>query len=283
VSDTTDFIIEEIVDEIEIFERQTARPLPQRNLKQAVAEALDYYEAIRSGAKTGVYTGLRALDELTGGLKAGNFCVIAGPTGSHKTSLALNIARHVAMTELVLFYSLEMSRQELINLLVAMVLNVDRNHFNDGAFTTEEMDKIAFRREEVERLKLSIFRGASVEDIRTDCVSLSCEEPVGLIIVDYLQLMSIKNWKGNREQEISTISHALKAVAMEHECPLIVLSQLNEEGYLRESRAIAHDADLILLIKEGLDTLEIRIDKSRTTRRGSFTLNLIDEYCRIEN
>src|SRR4029077_5070784 len=185
-------------------------------------------------------------------------------------------------TEQVAFFSLEMSRQEIMDLLFAMVLQVDRNHFNTGQFTQGEMDRIAFRRTEVERLKLSISRGDNAENMRTDCISLSCDEPIGLIVVDYLQLMTVNGWKGTREGEVAKISHGLKALAMEHECPLIALSQLNEEGMLRESRAIAHDADIILLLEESLSTLEVKIDKGRTIRRGTFTLNLVDEFCRIE-
>ena len=289
MNDTTaDFVVEEI-DEIEIFERQTTRPLPQRNLKRAVVESIDRYEEICNGGRTGLYTGIKALDALSGGLKPGNLVVVAGKTGGYKTTLALNIARHVAFTEQVALFSLEMSRQEIIDLLFSMTLQVNRNHFNTGTFTPEEMDRIASRHEEVERLKIAIFRGTltGIEDIRSDCMSLACDnpdDPIGLIIVDYLQLMSIKGWRGTREGEVAMISHGLKALAMEHDCPVIALSQLNEDGLVRESRAIAHDADIVLLLEAAPDgNLEVTIDKGRTIRRGVFTLSLIDGFCRIEN
>ena len=236
MNDTTaDYVVEEI-DEIEVFERQTTRPLPQRNLRRAVAESIDRYEEILSGGRTGLYTGIKALDTLSGGLKPGNLVVVAGRTGGYKTTFALNIARHVAMTQQVALFSLEMSRQEIIDLLFSMTLQVNRNHFNTGTFTPEEMDKIASRHEEVERLKIAVFRGTltGIEDIRSDCMSLSCDDPddpIGLVIVDYLQLMSIKGWKGNREGEVATISHGLKALAMEHNCPVIALSPAQRGGH----------------------------------------------------
>jgi replicative DNA helicase len=274
------------IDEIEIFERQALRPLPQKNLKRSVMESIDRYEAILSGACTGLYTGIKAFDTLTGGLKPGNLVVVAGKTGGYKTTLALNIVRHVAMTEQVALFSLEMSKQEILDLLFSMTLQVNRNHFNTGTFTPEEMDRISCRRGEVERLKISIFRErlTGVEDMRTDCMSLSLDESIGLIVVDYLQLMSIKGWRGTREGEVATISHGLKALAMEYNCPLIALSQLNEEGLVRESRAIAHDADIVLLLEGAPDgNLEVTIDKGRTIRRGSFMLSLIDVFARLEN
>jgi replicative DNA helicase len=281
---TDDFITDEI-DEVEVFEQQTTRPLPQKDLKLAVAESIDHYEDMLNGGRTGLYTGIKSLDALSGGLKPGNLVVVAARTGGYKTTFALNIARHVAHTEQVALFSLEMSKQEILNLLFSMVLQIDRNHFNTGSFTPEEMDRMSSRRDEIERLKLSIFRDVlpSADGIRGDCVSLSCDEPIGLIVVDYLQLMIVKGWKGNREGEVAMISHGLKRLAMEMQCPVIALSQLNEEGLVRDSRAIAHDADIVLLLEEGVDVLEVKIDKGRTVRRGKFTLNLIDEFCRIEN
>jgi replicative DNA helicase len=102
-------------------------------------------------------------------------------------------------------------------------------------------------------------------------------------VIDYLQLMSIHGFRGNREQEIAQISHGLKAIAGESKCPLIALSQLNEEGYLRESRAIGHDASVVLVLSEGSYGLSVKIDKGRTIPKGSFDLSIIEQFCRIEN
>jgi replicative DNA helicase len=273
------------LDDLEIFERLTSRPLARATLSGDVADSITRYESLMEGKRTGMMTPFTRLNELSGGLKPGNFVVVAAPSGGFKTSFALNIARHVAMTEQVAFFSLEMSRQEVLDLLFSMTLSIDRNHFNTGKFTPGEMDKLSFKRGEVGRLKMSIFDDAfvGVDEVRADCLSLSCDEPLGLIVVDYLQLMSIHGFKSNREQEIAQISHGLKAIASENKCPVIALSQLNEEGYLRESRAIGHDANVILLLASGPYGITVKIDKGRMIPRGAFELSVIEEFCRIEN
>lgn len=272
------------LDDLEIFERQLSRKRPRTTLTRDVTDAIDRYEELLTGGRTGVMTPFKYFNELTGGLKPGNMVVVGAPSGGYKTSFALNIARHVAMTEQVAFFSLEMSRQEIMDLLFSMTLEIDRNHFNTGRFTKEEMDTIALRRDEVERLKLAIFDDAfvGVDEIRADCLSLSCDEPLGLIVVDYLQLMSIHGSRESREHEVAMISHGIKAIAGENKCPAIALSQLNEEGYLRESRAIGHDASLVLILEETeADVLTVKIDKGRTIPKTSFELSVVDNFCRI--
>ena len=234
------------LDDLDIFERQTARKLIPATLATDVSDSISSYEEMLQGKRTGVMTPFTRLNEITGGLKPGNLIVVGAPSGGYKTTFALNIARHVAMTEQVALFSLEMSRAEVMDIMFSQTLQIDRNHFNTGRFTKEEMDAISFRRAEVERLKMGIFDEAfmGVDEVRADCLSLSCDAPLGLIVVDYIQLMSIHGFRGNREQEIAQISHGLKAIANESKCPLIALSQLNEDGFLRESRAIGHDANI---------------------------------------
>ena len=270
-------------DDLDIFERQISRKLIPATLATDVSDSIGRYEEMLAGGRTGVMTPFTRLNEITGGLKPGNLIVVGAPSGGYKTTFALNIARHVAMTEQVALFSLEMSRAELMDIMFSMTLEIDRNHFNTGKFSKEEMDAISFRRAEVGRLKLAIFDEAfmGVDEVRADCLSLSCDEPLGLIVVDYIQLMSIHGYKQNREQEIAQISHGLKAIANENKCPLIALSQLNEEGYLRESRAIGHDANLVLLLEEGIDTITVKIDKGRTIIKTSFDLQVDDLHCRI--
>lgn len=271
------------LDDLDIFERQTARKLSRATLATDVSDSLARYEEIKNGGRTGVMTPFKYFNELTGGLKPGNMIVIGAPSGGYKTTFALNIARHVAMTEQVALFSLEMSRQEVMDIMFSMTLGIDRNHFNTGRFTSEEMDAICFRKAEIERLKMSIFDDAfvGIDEVRADCLSLSCDEPLGLIVIDYLQLMNIHGFKSNREQEIAAISHGLKAVANENKCPLIALSQLNEEGFLRESRAIGHDANIVLLLDHEDDEITVKIDKGRTIPKTSFPLSVIDNFCRI--
>jgi len=274
------------LDDLDIFERQTSRPLARATLATDVSDSVNRYEEIVQGKRpTGVMTPFRRFNEVSGGMKPGNLIVVGAPSGGYKTTFALNVARHVAMTMPVALFSLEMSREEIMDIMFSMTLGVDRNHFNTGRFTKEELDAICFRRAEVARLKLTIFDEAfvGVDEIRADCLGLSCDEPIGLIIVDYLQLMNIHGFRGNREQEIAQISHGIKAIAKENKCPLIALSQLNEEGYLRESRAIGHDANVILLLEENVDTIEVKIDKGRCIPKIKFELSVIDNLCRIHD
>lgn len=275
------------LDDLDIFERQTTRPLARATLATDVSESVNRYEEIVRGERpTGVMTPFRRFNELSGGMKPGNMIVIGAPSGGYKTTFALNIARHVAMTEPVALFSLEMSREEIMDIMFSMTLGIDRNHFNTGKFTKEEMDAICFRKDEVGRLKLTIFDEpfVGVDEIRADCLGISCDEPLGLIVVDYLQLMSIHGFRGSREQEIAQISHGIKAVAKENKCPLLALSQLNEEGYLRESRAIGHDANVVMLLEDNLDTITVKIDKGRNIGCGwKFELSVIDNLCRIHD
>ena len=274
------------LDDLDIFERQLSHPLTRTTLADDVNDAINRYEEIKNGGRTGVMTPFKYFNELTGGLKPGNMIVVGAPSGGYKTTFVLNIARHVAMTEQVALFSLEMTRQEILDIMFSMTLEIDRNHFNTGKFSPDEMNRICFRKAEVERLKLAIFDEAFVgtDEIRADCLSLSCDGPLGLIVVDYLQLMNIHGFKANREQEIAQISHGLKAIANENKCPLIALSQLNEDGYLRESRAIGHDASVVLLLEENpASGLTVKIDKGRCIARGQFELSVIDNFCRIHD
>ena len=278
------------LDDLDIFERQISRPLCRTTMSADATDSVNRYEEMLAGGRTGVMTPFAALNAVTGGLKPGNLIVVGAPSGGFKTTFALNIARHVSMTEQIAFFSLEMSRAEVSDCLFSMTLGIDRNHFNTGKFSKEEMDAISFRRGEIDRLKLAIFDEAfvGVDEVRADCLSLGCDEPLGLIVVDYLQLMSIHGFKQNREQEIAQISRGLKAVANESKCPLIALSQLNEDGYLRESRAIGHDANIVLLLEE-LDrsptsdyrSLNVKIDKGRSVGHGAFNLRIDELHCRI--
>ena len=272
------------LDDLDIFERQTARKLSRATLATDVSDSISRYEEMLRGGRTGVMTPFNRFNELTGGLKPGNMVVVGAPSGGYKTTFAFNVARHVAMTEQVALFSLEMSRQEVMDIMFSMTLEIDRNHFNTGRFTSAEMDAICFRRSEVERLKLAIFDDAfvGIDEVRADCLSLSCDGPLGLIVVDYLQLMSIHGSRETREHEVAMISHGLKAIASENKCPLIALSQLNADGYLRESRAIGHDANLVLLLDEAPDGgLAVKIDKGRCIPKTSFNLQIDELHCRI--
>ena len=256
------------LDDLDIFERQTSRKLTRTTLAGDVTDSISRYEDMLAGGRTGVMTPFTRLNEITGGLEARQ--PDRGGSSLRRIQDDLRPQHCEARGDDRTGGSL-LSRNDPgggDGHHVLDDLGIDRNHFNTGKFSKEEMDGISFRRGEVERIKLAIFDDAfvGVDEVRADCLSLSCDEPLGLIVVDYIQLMAIHGFRGNREQEIAQISHGLKAIANESKCPLIALSQLNEDGYLRESRAIGHDANIVLLLEEGIDSITVKIDKGRTMK-----------------
>ena len=276
-------------ERLAFFERQVSRPL-QPSIGFAVSEAVERYEGLATGRiPTGLKTGFTYLDNATGGLKAGNYVAIGAASGVGKSTVALNIANHVATQQRlpVAFFTLEMSKAEVVDFLFALNLRVDRNHFNSGKFTSEELDAISAGQHKIRNSALRIFDdgNATLSDMRLDCEIMAADCQLALIVVDYVQLMD-GGGRGdfNREQEVAKISRGLKGIARDHGCPVIVLSQLNEQGKFRESRSIFNDANLVLILDEtpGGD-LKAEITKGRNCPRGAFELSFEAEYCQLNN
>jgi replicative DNA helicase len=264
------------------------RPLICRTLRFDVRKAIKRYDALLTGGESGLFTGINYLDNVSGGLKPGNYVLIGAPTGTGKTTFALNIVNHVALVNMktVAFFSFEMSRQQIIDMLFSLNFGVDRNHFNTGKFTKEEMDLIAFRYQEIARCPLRILDDslAGVDDITKDCQIIMDDVELSLIVVDYVQLVRPYGYRDSREQQVANISRALKALAGRCKCPVLVLSQLNEEGRVRESRALIHDADIALMLseaKESTDTITVEIQKGRSIPKGKFNLRFDAGLCKF--
>ncbi len=214
---------------------------------------------------TGVPTGFYDLDRLTAGLQAGDLIVLAARPSMGKTALAINIAEHVALNEglPVAVFSMEMGAAQLAVRIVGSIGRIDQSHLRTGKLTDEEWPRLTEAIEKLRTVSLHIDESAGLTagELRANARRLSRQcGKLGLIVVDYLQLMSGSSGDGeNRATELGEISRGLKMLAKELQCPVIALSQLNRSvetrtdkrpmmSDLRESGAIEQDADIIMFI-----------------------------------
>jgi replicative DNA helicase len=214
---------------------------------------------------TGVPTGFYDLDRLTAGFQAGDLIVLAARPSMGKTALAINIAEHVALNEglPVAVFSMEMGAAQLAVRIVGSIGRIDQSHLRTGKLTDEEWPRLTEAIEKLRTISLHIDEtaGLTSSELRANARRLSRQcGKLGLIVVDYLQLMSGSSSDGeNRATELGEISRGLKMLAKELQCPVIALSQLNRSvetrpdkrpmmSDLRESGAIEQDADIIMFI-----------------------------------
>ncbi len=260
------------------------------------------------GRLSGLDSGFHDLNNYTGGLQASDLLIVAARPSMGKTSLALNIAENVAGIHNlpVVIFSLEMSKEQLGLRLLTSRCNVSSLKVRNGDLTDKELIKIQESLEDAAKLKIIIddTSGISVSEIRAKCKELQYVEPLGLIVIDYLQLIGNKNYKENRTQEISDISRQLKNLARELNVPVIALSQLSRAveqrtckkpvlSDLRESGSIEQDADVVMFIyrEEYYDPdnadkrgrAEVIVAKQRNGPVGSFELLFQPSMTRFRN
>jgi replicative DNA helicase len=259
---------------------------------------------------TGIGTGFIELDQYTAGLQKGDLLVLAARPSMGKTAFAINIAEHVAVKEGLptVIFSMEMGASQLGLRLVGSLGHIDQNHLRTGKLTDDEWSRLA---ETVDRLKearvfIDETPGLSSVELRARARRMARQfgGTLGLIVVDYLQLMSgSSSGDENRATELGEISRGLKALAKELQCPVIALSQLNRSvesrndkrpmmSDLRESGAIEQDADVIMFIyrddyynKESKEQgiAEIIIAKQRNGPVGTIKLTFLKAMTRFEN
>jgi len=304
----------EIVDEaerlvFEIAESGARGKVGFRALKQILPEAVDRIDVLHQseGAITGISTGYTEFDKLTAGLQPGDLVVIAGRPSMGKTALALNIAENAAIGAKIptAIYSMEMPAQQLAFRMISSLGRVDQTHLRTGKFPDEDWSRINTAVQLMSDAPLFIDDSAALSptEIRARARRLQREHGLGLIVVDYLQLMGVPGSKENRATEISEISRSLKALAKELSVPVIALSQLNRSveqrtdkrpimSDLRESGAIEQDADMIVFIyrdevynqdtpRKGI--ADIVIAKQRNGPIGDFPLTFVGRYTKFEN
>jgi replicative DNA helicase len=260
----------------------------------------------RGNRVTGLETGFRKLDDMTRGLQPSDLIIIAARPSMGKTSLALNIAQTVAIrgNQPVGVFSLEMSREALVLRLLCAEARVDSHRLQAGFASREDWAQMAMALGRLAEAPLFIddTPAISITEMRAKARRLKSEHGLGLLIVDYLQLMGSRGRQENRTQEISAISRGLKSLAKELSIPLIAISQLNrapeERGGkprlsdLRESGQIEQDADLVAFIfreetikptDSNRGRAELIIEKQRNGPTGSVHLAFISKYTSFEN
>ena len=260
---------------------------------------------------TGIATGFDDLDERTSGLQPGDLIIVAGRPSMGKTAFSLNIAEHIALEikKPVAVFSMEMAAIQLATRMVGSVGRLDQHKMRNGKLDEEDWPRLTMALGKLNEAPLYIDEGAGLNAFelraRARRLQKSCKQNLGLIVVDYLQLMSANGGLAteNRATEISEISRSLKSLAKELNVPVIALSQLNRSveqrpdkrpvmSDLRESGAIEQDADLILFIyrdevynpdSEDKGTAEIIIGKQRNGPIGRVRLTFLGQYTRFEN
>lgn len=278
-------------------------------IRQVVLSAMERIEKASKtkGNVTGVATGFLDLDYKTAGMQPADLILIAARPSMGKTALVLNIAQYVAFkSDLPLaIFSLEMSREQLVNRLFSLESRVDSQHIRTGNLSDREWEDLIDGAGVVGRSKLIIddTPGISVPELRSKCRKFKMEQDIQMVIIDYLQLMSGSGRTDSRQQEVSDISRSLKALARELNVPIIALSQLSRAveqrpdhrpmlSDLRESGAIEQDADVVMFIyrddyynkdsdKKGI--AEIIIAKQRNGPIGTVELAWLPDYTKFAN
>jgi replicative DNA helicase len=280
--------------------------IPVRELMNRTLEHIDNIQRGSSGI-TGLSTGFIDLDMQLTGLHEGELIILAARPGIGKTSLAMNIAIHVALKEdrAVGVFSLEMPADQLLLRLLASAARVDMKKLRGGRLTPRDQEKFQESAATLWNARLYIDDAGSLSpfELRAKARRLKQkEERLGLLVVDYLQLMHQKGRIENRQLEVAEISRSLKALAKELSVPILALSQLNRRveerrggkpllSDLRESGAIEQDADVVLFIHRDEDgdgasragEVELIVAKQRNGPIGSIDLIFLSEFTRFES
>ncbi|HXK08935.1 MAG TPA: replicative DNA helicase [Vicinamibacteria bacterium] len=256
---------------------------------------------------TGLATGFVDIDEMTSGLQKGDLVIVAARPAMGKTSFCLNVAQHVALRvgETVGLFSLEMSKEQLALRLLCADARIDAHRLRTGKLNEKDWARLAKAYSDLSQSRIFIDDSAVISplEMRAKCRRLKAEFGLGLVIVDYLQLVTAAGRVENRQQEMSAISRSMKGLAKELTCPVIALSQLSRApeartdrrpqlSDLRESGALEQDADVVMFIyreeeykptDENRGIAEIIIGKQRNGPTGSRRLAFIKEFTRFEN
>ena len=288
--------------------RNTGEYVPIRDVVLSALEKIEKASKT-SGSVTGIPTGFLDLDYKTAGLQPSDLILVAARPSMGKTAFVLNIAQHVAFKQnkSVVIFSLEMSKEQLVNRLFALEAQVDAQALRTGNLKDADWEKLIEGAGIIGSSKLIIddTPGISISELRSKCRKYKLEHGLDLIIVDYLQLMSgsVGGRNESRQQEISEISRALKGLARELNVPVVALSQLSRAveqrpdhrpmlSDLRESGAIEQDADVVMFIyredyyhpdTEKKDVAEIIIAKQRNGSIGPIELAWLPKYTKFAN
>lgn len=303
-----------ILDDAERQVFQIAEERPSEgglvHVNPLVDKALDKLDELfnSDGSLTGLSTGFSDLDDMTTGMHPGDLVIVAARPSMGKTTFAMNLVEDAVLNQdkPVVVFSLEMPSEQLITRSIASLGRIDMGRVKSGKLKEDDFPKLTKAVNLLKDRKLFIddTAGLSPSEMRSRIRRLVREHgEVGMIMVDYLQLMKIKGFTEGRTNEISEISRTLKAIAKEFECPMVALSQLNRSleqrpnkrpvnSDLRESGAIEQDADIIMFIyrdevynedSKDKGMAEIIIGKQRNGPIGTCRLAFMGQYSRFEN
>ena len=309
--DPTEYV-EDIMDgaEKKIFDiMQSKNQKGYTPIKDVLVESFTKLEELynRKQHITGVPTGFAELDYKTAGLHGSELILVAARPAMGKTAFALNLATNAALrgNAPVAIFSLEMSKDQLVNRILCSEAMVDSNKVRTGKLDEDDWVKLAGAIGPLSEAEMYIddTPGISVMEIRTKCRKLKMEKNIGLVVIDYLQLVQGNKRTASREQEISEISRSLKILAKEINVPVIALSQLSRAveqrpdhrpmlSDLRESGAIEQDADIVMFLyrddyynkeSEKKDIAEVIIAKQRGGQTGTVELLWMGNYTKFVN
>ncbi|MCH7323486.1 replicative DNA helicase [Solibacillus sp. MA9] len=293
---------------LEVSNRKNAGDF--KHVKDVLVQTFDNIEQLqaRDGDVTGIPTGFRDLDKMTAGFQRNDLIIVAARPSVGKTAFALNVAQSVAVKarENVAIFSLEMGADQLVMRMLCAEGNIDAQRLRTGALETEDWGKLTMAMGSLSNSGIYIddSPGVRMADIRAKCRRLAKENGLGMILIDYLQLILGSGKPGeNRQQEVSEISRSLKGLARELKVPVIALSQLSRGveqrqdkrpmmSDLRESGSIEQDADIVAFLyrddyydkeSESKDIIEIIIAKQRNGPTGTVSLAFRKEYNKFLN
>jgi len=280
-----------------------------KGIKQLLTSTVEQIDKLfeQEGTLTGVTTGFKDFDEQTSGLQKGDLVIVAGRPSMGKTTFSMNIAENAAIAQgiSVAIFSMEMPAESLAMRMISSMGRIDQHRLRTGQLNDEDWPRITSAVSLLSEAKVFIddTPALSPTDLRARARRLKREHGLGLIVIDYLQLMQVAGSSENRTNEISEISRGLKALAKELEVPVIALSQLNRSleqrpnkrpvmSDLRESGAIEQDADVIVFIyrdevyneettEKGI--AEIIVGKQRNGPIGTTRLTFLGQYTKFEN
>ena len=279
-------------------------------VRSILAESFERLDALSKmdGSVRGLSTGYRHVDGILGGMQQSDLIILAARPSMGKTAFALNMAEHVAVRQhkTVGVFSLEMSKEQLVDRLISSIGLIDSFKLRTGKLNDDDFQNLneAYGLLSESNLFIDDSPGASVMEVRAKARRLQAEHGLDLIVIDYLQLMSGSNTKGNSEnrtQEVSEISRGLKALAKELHCPVIALSQLSRAvesrpdkrpllSDLRESGSIEQDADVVIFLyredyynkEETNNLMEVLVRKHRNGPTGDARVLARLQYSRFE-
>jgi KaiC/GvpD/RAD55 family RecA-like ATPase len=277
--------------ELEKFEDSLLMPaLEEKPFSRLIDEAFSRYdEMILNKGKLGVPTGFSKFDSVSGGLKPGGYTLIGAATGVGKTTIALNMVNAALKAGIgVVLFTMEMTREDIVDMMFSLNCKVDRNLFNTGEFSDGDMKKMVGGSGWMKNLPLWVDDEPSITmaSMRRKVLAMRADNLIGLAVVDYAQLALTDERPDNREQAVAAIALGMRLLSREANIPIILLSQLNDDGRVRESRKLAHEASNVFKMERKSGRLDdpniiLYIDKGRKIPATPLQLYLKAEYCLI--